>query len=873
MSSREFEGRVAVVTGAGHGFGRVYAEFLASKGASVLVNDEGKHKQVSRYPFLSLRIRSRGGIAVVNTDSVLTGNKIIEAAVAEFGSIHILINAATVVPQPKNFEELTDAEWSDATDIPIKGSFMTTSAAWKYFRNQAYGRVVNVSSIAALHGLPQQATYCTAKHSQIGYSFTLAKEGAKRGIFVNVVIPWGVEPKSESIPRDVVANLSLDSSAAFVAFLVHEKNTTESGNAYELGAGQVIKLRWQRSGGLLLRADESLGPGAVIKNWSKVDNYEKSEHPSGPNRFLDLLQDGLKLPVNDALPSVSFKGRAVLVTGAGSGLGRAYALHFARLGASVMVNDVADPSLVVNEIRTLGGKAEGVVGSAEQGEKNVDATVRAFGRIDIVVNNAGILRDKAFHNMSVPMWDQVLSVHLGGTYATSRAAWPHFVRQKYGRIVNTTSVTGIYGAFGQANYAAAKSAIIGLTRALAREGAKHNILVNVIAPNAGTNMTKSILSDEVAKALKPDHIAPLVSALCSDLVPYNTTGGLYEVGSGWFGKTRWERQFGWSSEGLSSLANLSTFGSSQPTYPTSAGEHLDLLLNGSKLVRTNSAGEVLANIKQAKASVSQGTKYTYSERDLILFALSIGASQTDLPLVFEGHKDFKALPVFGLIPFFNARPLYKMEDIMHNYDQRKLLHVDQYLEIRSPVPFSGVLSTFPKLIQVIDKGKDAMVVQGFTTVDQGNKTVFYNETTVLVRGAGGFGGDATVADRGAATAKNSPPSRAADHIVEEKTSAGQAALYRLNGDYNPLHVDPEFSQRGGFKVPILHGLCSLSIAGKHVFQMYGPYKNLKGRFSSVVIPGQTLRTEMWKENDKVIFQVTVKETSKKAITSAAVELA
>lgn len=122
-----------------------------------------------------------------------------------------------------------------------------------------------------------------------------------------------------------------------------------------------------------------------------------------------------------------------------------------------MVNDISDPSAVVEEIRKLGGIAAGVTASAEEGEKNVDATIRAFGRIDIIVNNAGIVRDKSFQNMSGPMWDQVLSVHLGGTYKNIRAAWPHFARQGYGRVINTTSVTGIYGQFGQANYAAAVS--------------------------------------------------------------------------------------------------------------------------------------------------------------------------------------------------------------------------------------------------------------------------------------------------------------------------------------------------------------------------------------------------------------------------------
>lgn len=122
-----------------------------------------------------------------------------------------------------------------------------------------------------------------------------------------------------------------------------------------------------------------------------------------------------------------------------------------------MINDISDASSVVDDIRRSGGTAACITTSAEDGKKNVQATVNAFGRIDVVINNAGIIRDKAFHNMTEDMWDKVLSVHLGATYANSRAAWPYFLRQGYGRIINTTSVTGIYGQFGQANYAAAVS--------------------------------------------------------------------------------------------------------------------------------------------------------------------------------------------------------------------------------------------------------------------------------------------------------------------------------------------------------------------------------------------------------------------------------
>lgn len=138
-------------------------------------------------------------------------------------------------------------------------------------------------------------------------------------------------------------------------------------------------------------------------------------------------------------------------------IGRCYCLAFAKLGAAVVVNDLMNPDDVVQEIQKLGGKAVGVKASAEDGDAVVKAAIDAYGRIDIIINNAGILRDKAFTNMDDKLWDQVIAVHLRGTYKVTKAAWPYFLKQKYGRVVNTTSTSGIYGNFGQANYAAAVS--------------------------------------------------------------------------------------------------------------------------------------------------------------------------------------------------------------------------------------------------------------------------------------------------------------------------------------------------------------------------------------------------------------------------------
>ena len=177
--------------------------------------------------------------------------------------------------------------------------------------------------------------------------------------------------------------------------------------------------------------------------------------------------------------------------------------------------------------------------SVIDGAQIVKTAIDAFGRLDIVINNAGILRDVSFHKMTEDDWQKVIGVHLQGSYAVTKAAWPILRDQSYGRIVMTTSAAGLYGNFGQANYAAAKLGIAGLGLALAWEGEKRNIKVNVIAPIAGSRMTETVLPKEVCDNLKPEYVAPLVAYLCSEQC--QSTGGIYEVGAGVFSRVRWLR--------------------------------------------------------------------------------------------------------------------------------------------------------------------------------------------------------------------------------------------------------------------------------------------------------------------------------------------
>jgi multifunctional beta-oxidation protein len=272
----------------------------------------------------------------------------------------------------------------------------------------------------------------------------------------------------------------------------------------------------------------------------------------------------------------------------------------------------------------------------------------------------------------------------------------------------------------------------------------------------------------------------------------------------------------------------------------------------------------------------QGTpsSYTYTDRDIILYNLSLGATRTDLPLVYEHSPSFQVLPTFGIVPTYHSTQPYSLKEIVPNFDMRKLLHGEQYLEIKHfPIPTAATLETTTKLVEVVDKGNAALVRRASITVDKATgKEVFYNESLSFIRGAGGFGGQRQGKERGAATAENKPPAREPDRVVEERIGEEVAALYRLMGDRNPLHIDPEFSKVGGFEVPILHGLATFGVSGKHVFREFGMFRSLKVRFAGVVLPGQTVVTEMWKEGAKVVYQVKVKETGKLCISGAGAEL-
>lgn len=234
--------------------------------------------------------------------------------------------------------------------------------------------------------------------------------------------------------------------------------------------------------------------------------------------------------------SIDFKGRVAIVTGAGGGLGRQHALALAARGARVVVNDlggardgsggsVSAAEAVVAEIRAAGGEAianGASVTDVAAVQAMVQQAIDTWGRVDVLVNNAGILRDKSFAKMDLADFRLVMDVHLMGAVHCTKAVWPFMTEQKYGRIVMTTSSSGLYGNFGQSNYGAAKMALVGLMQTLSLEGAKHDIRVNCLAPTAATRMTEDLMPQAVLEALKPEAVVPAMLVLASQDAPNRT---------------------------------------------------------------------------------------------------------------------------------------------------------------------------------------------------------------------------------------------------------------------------------------------------------------------------------------------------------------
>ena len=241
--------------------------------------------------------------------------------------------------------------------------------------------------------------------------------------------------------------------------------------------------------------------------------------------------------------AINFKGKVVLVTGGNRGLGEAFSKCFARAGATVAISSsTSDDRGTTQAIIDEGGKAAHFPGRVEESAQLVDDVVEKFGRVDSIVHNAGFIQDKTLRKMSELQWDGVIDVHLKSSFKLARAAWPYFEDQKGGRIVLLSSSSGLYGNFGQANYASAKMGMFGLAQSIALEGATSNIKCNCVSPFGATEMNSANFPEALKLAIKAEYVAPIVAYLAH--LNCNESGGMFEASAGSFKKVRWERSVG-----------------------------------------------------------------------------------------------------------------------------------------------------------------------------------------------------------------------------------------------------------------------------------------------------------------------------------------
>ena len=547
--SGALEGKVAIVTGAGRGIGRGIAEELAANGARVVVNDagvtlSGEPEPQSPASEVVAGIKSAGGDAVLITESVATfdgGERIVQAALDSFGHLDIVVTAAGILRDRMIFN-MTEEEWDAVVDVHLKGTFNVVRHAAPLFRQQRGGRVITFTSESGLTGFAGQANYGAAKSGIAGFTKVVAKDLGKYGVTANSIAPRAETRMVESIPEDVRARLAEQGLmpgageapwepgdvAPFVAFLASDYSAPVNGQVFLVYGGNVIHMTLPRR-------------VKTIYNSSPPATWE-------PEQLDALVRPELlgypRIPqVTEQPPAKRLAGKVAVVTGAGRGIGRGIAKLLASQGASVVVADVGaaldgagedstPAAKVVEEISELGGKAVASyhsVATMEGGENIVKKAMDEFGRLDIVVTAAGILRDRMVFNMTEQEWDDVLGVHLKGTFSVVQPASKIFKEQGSGRIVTFSSVSGLYGYGGQANYGAAKDAIAGFTRVVAKDLERYGVTANAISPGAHTRMTDSVPDStrnmrkgeflpppEGTITNEPDQVAPMIAWLASD---------------------------------------------------------------------------------------------------------------------------------------------------------------------------------------------------------------------------------------------------------------------------------------------------------------------------------------------------------------------
>lgn len=552
-----FDGRVVIVTGGARGLGREYALAYARRGASVLVNDVDGQAAAE----LVRDMQGFGASALADSHSVVSeGESIVAAAVEAFGGVDIVIANAGVL-RDRAFHRMSPDDWRVVLNVHLLGTFSVVRAAWPHMRARGFGRIVVTSSASGLYGQFGQANYAAAKMALVGLMRALAVEGERRNILCNALAPLAAT-RMLATSRDLARyadSLPPSRIVPVVLYLTHP-TCFVTGAVCETAGGFVALLRLQRARGVFVAPAECtlaavLALQAQVESGCSDFDCGEWDAPGGMDDALapilrayhasfqpDAAQLFVRPPAGLEPCCDAFARRTVLVTGAGRGLGACYARMFAAAGACVLVND-SDAGLAEAQaaaIRRAGGRAASHAGSVvTDAEAIVAACVEAFGGIDVLVANAGVLDDAPFARLERGAFEHVVAVSLDGSAAVARAAWPHMRAARYGRVLLCTSAAGLYGNAGQANYCAAKMGLVGLCKVLALEGAAYGIQVNALAPVAHSRLTAGVLPGALAEHVSVERVAPFVGLLCHEAC--SLTGGVFESGGGWLAAVRWQR--------------------------------------------------------------------------------------------------------------------------------------------------------------------------------------------------------------------------------------------------------------------------------------------------------------------------------------------
>ncbi|MBL01216.1 MAG: hypothetical protein CL774_01815 [Chloroflexi bacterium] len=510
----------------------VIAQVMSMNGAKLVVNFDSKYsKNISFQNKFIEKINSLGGEIYVANESISDFNNaknLIDFAVDKFGGVDIVF-CTKDYKQNKTIQDMGENDWDKIYLENLKGTFNIVRHISPLLRKQKFGRIITLSANSGLLGASKMSSYSATKSGIVGFSKVIAKDLGKYGVTSNTI---SYDDQNDSLEVSSKNNNTLENIASFATYLASDYSAPVNGQIFQIEDGRISHFSLPRRNKTFLSSS--------ISQTFEIDEIDS-------NIESILLNNNKKLPQYKNL-----SGKVAIVTGASGGIGKEIAKLLAAEGASIVVADIgssldgssenSEPALkIVEEINELGGNAVASLNTVTSmaGAKNIiDDAISNFGKLDILVAAAGILRDRMIFNMSEQEWDDVLSVHFKGTFSVVKASISHLIKQKFGRIITFSSVSGLYGYGGQSNYGAAKEGISGFTKSLSKELFKYGVTANIISPGAKTRMTESV-PDKTLSMRKgdfkipedilsnhPSQVPPMIAWLASD-ASSNVTGKIF----------------------------------------------------------------------------------------------------------------------------------------------------------------------------------------------------------------------------------------------------------------------------------------------------------------------------------------------------------